>query len=105
MAAGTCRAAGGCCCVRKRNTFNSRFDRGVATVGDIPAGFAPPVWFFRSVSGSDAIALIPQGIVIALVGLIESISVAKAIAVKCAREHASVLARAMCEALRVSPRT
>lgn len=53
---------------------------GVSTVGEVPAGLPAPA--FPALSGDAVVALLPTALVIALVGFMESISVAKAFAAR-----------------------
>ncbi len=56
------------------------FGLDTATVGDVPSGLSAPAW--PGASWSDARAMLPTALAIALVGFMESISVAKSFAKK-----------------------
>ena len=55
---------------------------GIKIVGDIPEGYPAPVNVFVSSFGDDFVKLLPTALIIAIVAFMESISVAKAMAIK-----------------------
>lgn len=57
-------------------------EHGLDIVGEVPSGLPSPILLFDQVSASDIVDVFPGALVVALVGFVESISVAKIAAQK-----------------------